>query len=118
MRTFFSASNSSRHWPEPKATESSGFVGDVDRHAGLVLQPLVEAAQVGAAAGQDDALVHDVGRQLGRGASRVFLTASTIALTGSSIASRISSALTVIVLGSPETRSRPLTSAVGSSSSG
>jgi hypothetical protein len=39
----------------------------VDGHAGLVAQPLVEAAQQGAAAGQDDAAVHDVAGQLGRG---------------------------------------------------
>ncbi len=50
--------------------------------------------------------------------SRVFLTASTIALTGSSIALRISSAPTVMVLGRPLTRSRPRTSAVGSSAAG
>ena len=46
------------------------------------------------------------------------LTASTIALTGSSIALRISSALTTIVLGRPLTRSRPRISACGSSGIG
>jgi hypothetical protein len=33
-----------------------------------VLEPLVEPAEQGAAAGEHDALVHDVGGQLGRGA--------------------------------------------------
>src|SRR5215217_6836365 len=66
--TFLSDSNSSMHLPEPKATECSGSSGHVDRHAGLVLEPLVEAAEQGPAAGEHDALVHDVGGQLGRGA--------------------------------------------------
>ncbi len=47
--------------------------------------------------------------------SRVYFTASTIAWAGSSIASRISGEVNMIVLGSPVTRSRPLTSAAGSS---
>jgi hypothetical protein len=55
------------HLPEPKATELQRLVGHVDRHAGLVLEPLVEPPQQGPAAGEDDALVHDVGGQLGRG---------------------------------------------------
>src|SRR5438552_12936777 len=42
-----------------------GVLGDVDRHARLVLEPLVEAAQERAAAGEHDPLVHDVGRELG-----------------------------------------------------
>src|SRR5487761_1767520 len=37
-----------------------------DRHAGLVLQPRLEAVEQRAATGQHDALLHDVGRQLGR----------------------------------------------------
>ncbi len=45
-------------------------------------------------------------------------TASTMALTGSPRASRISSELMVRVLGTPATRSRPLTSMVRTSSSG
>ena len=40
--------------------------GHHDRHAGLVLQPGVEAVEEGAAAGQHDPLLHDVGGQLGR----------------------------------------------------
>ena len=50
--------------------------------------------------------------------SRVVFTASTMALTGSSMALRISSALTTIVFGRPETRSRPRISACGSSGIG
>ena len=42
-------------------------LGEVNRHLGLVAQALVEAVQERAAAGEDDAAVHDVGRQLGRG---------------------------------------------------
>ena len=47
--------------------------------------------------------------------SRVTLTASTMAATGSSIASRISSVVMTIVLGRPVTRSRPRISACSSS---
>src|SRR5262245_40329044 len=38
----------------------------VDRHLRLVAEPLVEAVQEGAAAGEDDPAVHDVGGELGR----------------------------------------------------
>ncbi|EGJ77410.1 putative cell shape-determining protein MreB [Streptomyces sp. Tu6071] len=41
-------------------------LGDVDRHPGLAAQPLVEAAQQGAAPGENDAPVHDVTGELGR----------------------------------------------------
>src|SRR5215210_768069 len=41
-------------------------LGDVDRHAGLPAQPLVEPAQQGATAGEDDAAVHDVAGELRR----------------------------------------------------
>ncbi len=44
--------------------------------------------------------------------SSVILTASTIELTVSASASRISSELTSIVLGTPASKSRPLTSIV------
>ena len=50
--------------------------------------------------------------------SSVVFTASTIAPTGSSIALRISSAVTTIVFGRPLTRSRPRISACGSSGLG
>src|ERR1051326_4227208 len=42
------------------------ILGQRDREAGLFAQALVEVLQHRAAAGDDDALVHDVGRQLGR----------------------------------------------------
>src|SRR5579862_8253891 len=40
---------------------------EVGRHVRLLAQALVEALKQGAAAGEDDAAVHDVGRELGRG---------------------------------------------------
>jgi hypothetical protein len=43
------------------------IVGDGDRKPGLVAKHLVEPLQQRAAAGQDDALVDDVGGELGRG---------------------------------------------------
>src|SRR5207248_7199190 len=39
---------------------------EVDRHLGLVTQPLVEPGDERAAAGEDDAAIHDVRRELGR----------------------------------------------------
>jgi hypothetical protein len=39
-------------------------VGDAHRHAGLVSQALVEPAEQGAAAGEHDAAIHDVGGEL------------------------------------------------------
>ena len=42
------------------------IVGDDDGHAGLVFETGIEAMEISATAGQDDALLHDVGRQLGR----------------------------------------------------
>src|SRR5438093_8326491 len=41
-------------------------VGDVDGHAGLMAQALVEAAEQGAASRQHDSLVHDVAGQFRR----------------------------------------------------
>ena len=41
-------------------------VGDEDRHAGLVLEAGVEAVEQRAAAGEHDALLHDVGGELRR----------------------------------------------------
>ena len=43
-------------------------LGDEDRQAGFVAQALVEIAQQRAAAGEDDAAIVDVGRELGRNA--------------------------------------------------
>src|SRR3954466_5923250 len=45
-----------------------GRLGEVRGHLGLVAQPLVEPLQEGAAARHHDPAVHDVGRELGRGA--------------------------------------------------
>ena len=42
-------------------------LGEVDGHLRLVAQPLVEAVQERTAAGEHDAAIHDVGRELGRG---------------------------------------------------
>src|SRR4051794_21029501 len=39
---------------------------EMHRHLRLVAQALVQSGQEGAAAGEDDAAVHDVGRELGR----------------------------------------------------
>ena len=50
--------------------------------------------------------------------SKVVLTASTMEVTGTSMALRISSLATTMVLGRPETRSRPRISACGSSGIG
>src|SRR5690242_16138394 len=41
-------------------------LGQVHRHVRLVAEPLVEAVQQRAAAGEDDAAVHDVRGELGR----------------------------------------------------
>ncbi len=43
-----------------------GIGGNEDRHPRLVLQACVEAVEEGAAPGEHDALLHDVGGQLGR----------------------------------------------------
>ena len=59
--------NSSRHWPAPRATEWSGFLAMTIGMPVSAWQPDVEAVQQRAAAGEDDALLHDVGGQLGRG---------------------------------------------------
>ena len=50
----------------PRATEESGSSASRDREAGLLPQAPVEVLEQRAAARQDDALVHDVGRELGR----------------------------------------------------
>ncbi len=53
---------------DARAAHDAGqrVVGDVDRHLGRLGHATVEALQQRAAAGQHDALVHDVGDQLGR----------------------------------------------------
>ena len=62
-----STSNSSRLRPEPTATQVSGLSARCDRHERLVAEPLVEPRQERPAAGEDDAAIHDVRRELGRG---------------------------------------------------
>ncbi len=54
---------------DPGAPRDAGqrIVGDVDRHLGRLGDAPVEAQEEGAAAGEDDPLVHDVGDELGRG---------------------------------------------------
>ena len=59
-------SNSSRLRPEPTATHVSGRLGQMHRHVRLVPQALVQAVEQRAAAGEHDAAIHDVGRELGR----------------------------------------------------
>ena len=66
-KTPLSASNSSSDWPEPMATQANGLFAKHDRHPGLVLQARVEPVQERATAGDHDARLHDVGRELGRG---------------------------------------------------
>src|SRR5215217_5336226 len=51
--------------PRPDGHRLEGVGGDVDRHAGLVLQAEVEPGEEGAAPGDHDALFHDVGGELG-----------------------------------------------------
>ena len=66
IATFFRRSSSSSTLPVPSATQDSGSSPDRDREVGLLAQEHVEAAQQRAAAGEHDALVDDVGRELGR----------------------------------------------------
>src|SRR6266545_3695749 len=51
----------------PDRDRGKRAVGDVDRHAGLVAEPLVEPAEQSASAGERDAPVHDVPGELRRG---------------------------------------------------
>ena len=50
-----------------------GVLGHMDVDAGLALDQLIQAPQQGAAAGQGDAAVDDIGAQLGRGPLQGFL---------------------------------------------
>src|SRR6185503_7406220 len=50
--------------PRPDRDRGERVVGDVDRHAGLVAEPLVEPAEQGTTAGERDAPVHDVPGEL------------------------------------------------------
>ena len=59
-------SNSSRERPGADRDAGQRRLGQVRGHLGLLPQALVEALQQRAAAGEHDAAVHDVGRELGR----------------------------------------------------
>jgi len=113
-----SDSNSSMHLPEPKATECSGSSAT---WIGMLVSCLSRSSSPRSMAPppvRTIPLSMTSAASSGGVRSRVFLTASTIWLTGSSIALRISSAPMVIVLGRPLTRSRPRMSVVGSSGRG
>jgi len=73
---------------------------------------MIEIAEQRAAAGEHDALVDDVGRQLRRRMLEGDLTASTMALTGSVRLSAIWRSLITSSLGTPFIRSRPLISII------
>ena len=64
--TFLSASISSSACAEPSHDVGERALRDVHGHAGLVPEPLVEALEQRAAAGEHDAVLHEVARQLGR----------------------------------------------------
>ena len=52
--------------PCPERDAGKGVVGDGNRQAGGMPQHIIQIGQQSAAAGQDNALVHDIGRQFGR----------------------------------------------------
>ena len=93
------------------------ILSHMDIDAGLALNELVEAAQQCAAAGQGDAVVDDVGAQLGRGALQSLLDGA------GDLDQALQQSLTDILrvddefLGRPSTRLRPLISMVISGSS-
>src|SRR3954471_20499461 len=118
MRTCCSASNSSTHLPAPMATEWSGlsvmWIGMPVSCFSRSSRPRSNAPPPVSTMPRSMTSPESSGGVL----SRVVLTASTIWLTGSSIALRISSELTTMVFGRPVTRSRPRISACGSSGAG
>ena len=67
MKTPLRTSNSSRHCPTADGHRVQRVGRDHDRHAGLVLEPRRQTVQQRAAAGDDDAALHDVGGEFGRG---------------------------------------------------
>ncbi len=84
------------------------IVGDVHGHLGRLRDPAIEAGEERAAAGEDDALVHDVGHELRWGLlDRVLDRVDDLLTTDGSIASRTWSAPTSTERGSPVSRSRP-----------
>src|SRR5262245_54656889 len=62
---FFQQSELVERLPGAQYHRTFRRVGDADRQAGLLAQKHVQVPQLGAAAGEDDAAVDDVGRQLG-----------------------------------------------------
>jgi hypothetical protein len=105
------------------AVDAADDAGVGDDGAGRSLRAeeqagLVEAAEQGAAAGEHDALVDDVGRELGRGALEGAAHGVDDGVDRLLRASRISSEVMTMVLGRPATRSRPLTSMVSGSRAG
>src|SRR3954449_7304055 len=118
MRTCWRASNSSTHLPAPIATECSGlsvmWIGIPVSCFSRSSRPRRRAPPPVRTMPRSMTSPESSGGVL----SSVVLTASTIWLTGSSIALRISSLLTTIVLGRPETRARPRISACGSAGAG
>ena len=71
------------------------------QHARLVRQPVIEPAEQGAAAGERDAVLHDVRSESGSVLSRVVFTVSTIAAISSEITSHVL-VVSSIVRGRPE----------------
>ena len=65
-------------WPR-----SQRVLRNVNRHTGLLCHQSVQSLEHGAAAGEGDAVVNNVGGQLRRGPLRVDLMASTTEATGS-----------------------------------
>src|SRR5690606_7609047 len=111
-----SSSKSSTHLPVPSTTESSGLS---TRWMGIPVSSRSRSSRFLSSAPPP---VSAIPRSMmspdssGGHLSRVVFTASTTALTGSSMARRTSSAEITTVFGSPLTRSRPRISACGSSS--
>ena len=95
------------HDAGPARHAGQRVVGDVDRHLGRLGDATVEAGQEGAATGEDDALVHDVGDELGRRLLDRVLDGVDDLRTDGSMASRIWSAPTSTLRGRPVSRSRP-----------
>src|SRR5690606_15285458 len=116
--TLFSASNSSRDWPEPTATACSGLGATT---IGMPVSWCSRASRPWSSApppARQMPLSMMSAASSGGVLSSVTLTASTMACTGSSMASRTSSVVVTMVLGRPVMRSRPRISAWSSSTSG
>ena len=62
----------------PSATQLRGILGDKDGHSGLLVDQLIQSPEQCAAAGQCNAVVDDVSRQLRRCLFQGTLDTSTI----------------------------------------